>query len=177
LGDGQKIPSKTVIWAAGIRGNRINGLPDNCWNNADRLIVDEFNKVNGLENVYAIGDVCLMKTDEYPSGHPQVAQVAIQQAKALARNINKLLTPRKQRTFHYKNYGTMATIGRHLAVVDLPFIKLRGLLAWYIWMFIHLMAILGVKNKIIVLINWIWSYFTFDQSLRLIIRRNPGEKP
>lgn len=176
LGDDRRIPSKTVIWAAGIRGNRILGLPDICWNNVDRLVVDEFNKIIGLDAVYALGDVCFMKTDEYPSGHPQVAQVAIQQAKNLARNFNKINTTREQKTFQYKNYGTMATIGRNLAVVDLPFIKLRGPLAWYIWMFIHLMAILGVKNKIIIFINWLWSYFTFDQSLRLIIRRNSREK-
>lgn len=172
LSNGQRFPSKTVIWAAGVRGNKINGLPDTVWNNSDRIIVDEYNRIIGMNDAYALGDVCCMQTTSYPNGHPQVAQVAIQQAKNLAKNFKRMAKNAPLKSFDYKNYGTMATIGRHLAVVDLPFIKIRGFFAWFIWMFIHLIAILGVRNKVIVFINWLWSYFTFDQSLRLIIRQN-----
>ena len=175
LSDGEKIPSNTVIWAAGIKGNKIPGLPDFVWNSFDRIKVDEFNAVIGLSDVFALGDICLMESKEYPLGHPQVAQVAIQQADCLAGNLLRKDKNNKLKSFQYKNLGSMATIGRHLAVVDLPFIKLKGIIAWYIWMFIHLMAILGVRNKLVVFINWIWSYFTFDQSLRLIIHRKTNK--
>jgi len=171
LSNGTRIPSKTLIWAAGVQGNKLNGLPEHTWNSSNRLKVDIYNAVKDIHHIYAIGDICLMEDENYLKGHPQVAQVAIQQANNLSLNFKRLEKGLKLIPFRYKNYGTMATIGRHLAVVDLPFIKFRGLLAWYIWMFIHLMAILGIKNKIIVFINWLWSYFTFDQSLRLIIRR------
>jgi NADH dehydrogenase len=164
-----------VIWAAGIRGKRIPGLDDSVWNKFDRLIVDSYNCIKGLNNIYALGDVCIMESDDYPAGHPQVAQVAIQQAKRLAMNFKKMAESKPLGPFKYRNFGTMATIGRHLAVVDLPFLKIRGVIAWIMWMFIHLRAILGVRNKLIIFINWLWSYFTFDQSLRLIIRRNASE--
>lgn len=175
LSNGTRFPSKTVIWAAGIRGKRIPGLEDSVWNKFDRLVVDNYNSIKGMPYIYALGDVCIMEQDEYPAGHPQVAQVAIQQAKNMAANFKKMAVNKPLVPFQYKNFGAMATIGRHLAVVDLPFMKIRGIMAWYIWMFIHLRAILGVRNKLIVFINWLWSYFTFDQSLRLIIRRNAND--
>lgn len=172
LDDNSAIPSRTVIWAAGIQGNRLKGLPDEIFNQQNRIVVDEFNRVTGMKDMYALGDVCIMQTADYPKGHPQVAQVAIQQAANLAVNFKKMEKGSTLLPFVYKDLGTMATIGRHLAVVDLPFIKFRGWFAWYMWMFVHLMAILGVRNKIVIFINWLWSYFTSDQSLRLIIKRD-----
>jgi NADH dehydrogenase len=173
LGDGQNLPSATVVWAAGVKGNIPDGVDKSLIARGNRIKVDRFNKVTGFQNVYAIGDLAYMETPNYPNGHPQVATVAIQQAKLLARNllkINKGRTGLKE--YEYKDKGTMATVGRNLAVVDLPKPKLHfgGWFAWIIWMSLHLMLILGVKNKFFVFINWLYNYFTYDQSLRLIFK-------
>jgi NADH dehydrogenase len=173
LGDGQSIPSATVVWAAGVKGNIPDGVDKRLIARGNRIKVDRFNKVTGFQNVYAIGDLAYMETPNYPNSHPQVATVAIQQAKLLARNllkINKGRTGLKE--YEYKDKGTMATVGRNLAVVDLPKPKLHfgGWFAWIIWMSLHLMLILGVKNKFFVFINWLYNYFTYDQSLRLIFK-------
>ncbi len=168
--DGSKIQSNKVIWAAGIKGNTIKGLsPDTiAWGN--RIKVDAYNKVNELESVFAIGDIAYMEDEDYPQGHPQVAQVAIQQAKNLAYNIQQLEKNKPLKEFRYKDLGSMATIGRNRAVVDLPRFKFQGFFAWVVWLFVHLFALIGVKNRLFVFLNWIWNYFTYDQSLRLIIR-------
>jgi NADH dehydrogenase len=166
LGNGKTIPTKTVVWGAGIIGNNIAGLPENSITRGNRYLVDRTNLVEGCTNIYAIGDIALMKTEKFPNGHPQVATVAIEQAKHLAKNIkNNTNTP-----YEYSDKGSMATVGKHLAVVDLPNIKFQGFIAWLFWMFLHLMLILGVKNKLIIFVNWLWKYFTSDQSLRLIIK-------
>lgn len=170
LSTGKTIDTKIVVWAAGIKGNTIEGLPKELIGPGNRIAVDEFNQVSGIPHVFAIGDIALMKTDKYQRGHPQVATVAIQQAKHLAGNIMALKRQQPMKPFVYKDKGSMATVGRNKAVVDLPFYKFGGVLAWLTWMFLHLMLILGVKNKLMVFINWMWKYFTLDQSLRLIIK-------
>ncbi|HEX2393828.1 MAG TPA: NAD(P)/FAD-dependent oxidoreductase, partial [Bacteroidales bacterium] len=120
--------------------------------------------------IFAIGDIARMIADGYPNGHPQVAQAAIQQARCLSRNLIRLQQNKPLKPFLYRNLGTLATVGRNKAVVDLQFLKFHGLIAWFFWMFIHLMAILGVKNRLLIFINWAYHYFTYDQSLRLIIK-------
>lgn len=173
---GEKIRTNNVVWAAGIKGNSIEGFPQEIYAAGNRLKVNEFNQVESLPNIFAVGDIALMSGDpKFPNGHPQVAQPAIQQGELLAKNLMKIIRKDEPVGFEYKDLGSMATVGRHLAVVDLPFWKFQGAFAWYVWMFVHLMAILGVKNKIMVFINWLWNYITYDQSLRLIIK--PKVKP
>ncbi len=170
LSDGTIIKAKTLIWAAGVSANKIEGLPDEAYGFSNRLKVNQFNLVNGFDNIFAIGDLSLMIDDQYPKGHPQVAQVAIQQANLLTKNLLYSTSEKAMKGFKYKDKGSMATIGRNLAVVDLPFWSFGGFFAWLIWMFVHLMSIVGVKNRFFIFINWTWNYFTKDQSLRLIIR-------
>jgi NADH dehydrogenase len=168
---GEKIRTNNVVWAAGIKGNSIEGFPKEVYAAGNRLKVNKYNQVDGLPNVFAVGDIALMSGDlKFPNGHPQVAQPAIQQGELLAKNLLKILRKEELVGFIYKDLGSMATVGRHLVVVDLPFWKFQGAFAWYVWMFVHLMAILGVKNKVMVFINWLWNYVTYDQSLRLIIK-------
>lgn len=168
--DGSKIQSRKVIWAAGIVGSLVPGMPESSIARGNRLKVDRFNIVEGLDNIYAIGDICLMSEEDFPDGHPQVAQVAIQQAKLLARNLKAKAEGKQMEPFSYRDLGSMATIGRRLAVVDLPNWKFQGTFAWFVWLFVHLFAIIGSRNKLVVFINWVWNYVFYDQSLRLIIR-------
>ena len=168
--NGNKIQTKNLIWAAGVKGNLIKGLPENCVARGNRIKVNRFNEVEGLKDVFALGDIAFMVTDKYPNGHPQVATVANDQADMFYKNLLNFQSNQPLVQFEYKDKGSMATVGRNLAVVDLPFIKFQGFFAWLFWMFLHLMLILGVKNKLLVFINWMWKYFTFDQSLRLIIK-------
>ena len=171
LKSGEQILTKNVIWSAGVTGNRIEGIPKESILGNGRIIVDRFNKVQSLDNVYAIGDVAYMETEKYPKGHPQLANVAIGQGKNLARNIMKIEKNKNSlKMYEYRNLGTMATIGRNKAVVDLPFIKFKGSFAWLVWMFLHLMLILSVRNKLVVFINWAWNYVTKNNSLRLILK-------
>ena len=169
LDNGKEIKTGTVIWAAGVTGNKIEGLPDTSITRGNRIIVDRYNSVNGCDAIYAIGDIAYMETPKYPKGHPQLANVAINQAKCLAKNLKAIQLNNKLTEFEYKDLGSMATIGNHKAVVDLPFIKFEGYFAWLTWMFLHLMLILSVKNKLIIFLNWAWRYFTKDNSLRLIL--------
>jgi len=164
------IQTQTLLWAAGIKPNRIGGLNEENYAPNGRIFVDEFSEVIGCPGVYALGDISLMKEDAFPKGHPQVAQVALQQAKNLAHNLHQIKSGKERKPFRYNDLGSMATVGRKLAVVDLPFIKFQGLLAWLTWLFIHLMAILGVKNKLIIFLDWSWNYLSFDPSLRLLIK-------
>ncbi len=164
------ITTGMIIWTAGIKGNVLEGLRSSCYKKNGRLIVDRYSKVESYENIFALGDISLMTEDKYPSGHPQVAQVAIQQAVLLSENFKRLLRNKPLKEFRYKDLGTMATIGRHLAVVELPYIHFEGVFGWYVWMFIHLMSIIGVRNKLAIFINWAWKYFTYDQSTRIILR-------
>ena len=169
LNTGERIPTKNVIWAAGVTGNIIKGLGDEDVIR-NRYIVDRLNRLKHFENIYALGDVAYMETPLYPNGHPQVANVAINQAKNLGKNVLKSLKDTKYEAvnYEYHDLGMMATIGKNKAVVELPFIKLKGAIAWYIWMFLHLMLILSVRNKLVIFFNWAWSYLTKDTSLRLI---------
>ena len=174
LNDGNVIHTKTVIWAAGVTGNILTGFSGEALTNTNRFKVDRQNKLIGSENVYAIGDIALMETPSYPKGHPQLANVAINQAKLLANNLKSLQQEGRQKDFEYRDLGSMATIGTNKAVVDLPFMHFKGYFAWLTWMFLHLMLILSVRNKLIIFINWAWAYITKDTSLRLILR--PGRK-
>ncbi|MDC8105328.1 NAD(P)/FAD-dependent oxidoreductase [Chryseobacterium sp. PTM-20240506] len=164
---GKEIPSNNVIWAAGVTGNVVEGFPEEKLIR-NRYIVDRYNRVKGYDNIFAIGDIAYMETPKYPHGQPQVANVAINQAKNLGKNLLKS-NESEWKEYEYKDKGSLATIGKHRAVVDLPFIKFQGFLAWYFWMFLHLMLILSVRNKLAVFFNWMWSYFNKDSSLRLII--------
>jgi NADH:ubiquinone reductase (H+-translocating) len=158
LKSGKEIPSNNVIWAAGVTGNVVGGFPE------EKLVI------KGYENIYAIGDIAYMETPKYPQGHPQVANVAINQAKNLGKNLLKKNQNQDEwKEYEYDDKGSLATIGKHRAVVDLPFIKFQGFLAWYFWMFLHLMLILSVRNKLAIFFNWMWSYINKDSSLRLII--------
>src|SRR5690242_15098802 len=171
LKDGSSIPAKTVIWAAGVTGALPPGLDKTIIARGNRLIVDMYSKVKGSTNIYAIGDIAYMETPKYPKGHPQLAATAIQQATVLAKNLESLLRKdTRLEEFEYYDKGTMATVGRNLAVCDIPKPKLHfgGFIAWIIWMSLHLFLILGVKNRFFVFCNWIYNYFTYDQSLRLI---------
>ncbi|PZU89449.1 MAG: FAD-dependent oxidoreductase [Chryseobacterium sp.] len=174
---GNSIPTNNVIWAAGVTGNIIDDFnKENTVRN--RYVVDRFNKVKGYDNIFAIGDIAYMETPKYPQAHPQLANVAINQGKNLARNFKKD-SEKDWTEYEYIDRGSMATIGKHRAVVDLPKFKFQGFLAWYFWMFLHLMLILSVRNKIAIFFNWMWSYINKDSSLRLIIapsKKNPTEQ-
>lgn len=172
IAGGDEIRSKTLIWAAGVKGNKINGLRDDLYIANSRLKVNGFNQLEGYENVFAIGDIAIYSGQpEFERGHPQVAQVAIQQADNLAKNLLKGF--KNAKAFNYKNLGSMATVGRSKAVVDLPGFHFKGFFAWLFWLFVHLMAILGVKNKFFIFVDWMWYYLSFDQSLRLVIKQKP----
>ncbi|WP_299123926.1 NAD(P)/FAD-dependent oxidoreductase [uncultured Tenacibaculum sp.] len=163
--------AETVIWAAGVKGDAIDGLEQDCLiERANRFKVDEYSKVVGYENVYAIGDVACMQTKDYERGHPMMAQPAIQQGELLGKNILAKLKGKKLKPFKYNDKGSMATIGRNKAVVDLPKWKFQGVFAWFVWMFVHLFSLIGFRNKVIVFMNWVYSYIRFDRETRLIIR-------
>jgi NADH dehydrogenase len=170
--DGSKIQTATVLWAAGIKGQIPEGITEVNPVRGNRLPVNKFNELEPYKDIYAIGDVASMVTESYPNGHPQVAPVAMQQADNLAKNLLAGASGKQFTAFNYKDKGSMATVGRNLAVVDIPKPNLHfgGFLAWMIWMALHLMLILGVKNRLFVFLNWVYNYVTYDQSLRLIFR-------
>lgn len=176
LSTGETIKTKTIIWAAGVTGNRIAGFAPEIITPTNRLKVNLINKVFESENIFALGDIAYMETPRFPKAHPQLANVAINQAKLLANNLKNIEQNKPTKNFEYKDLGSMATIGRNKAVVDLPFIHFKGHLAWLVWIFVHLMLILRAKNKIIIFINWAWAYFTKDTSLALILsQQNKNE--
>ena len=170
LSDGATIPTDKVIWAAGVKGNFLEGFPEEVWTRGNRLKVNRFNQIQGYESIFAIGDIAYMEEENWPNGQPQVAQTAMQHAKVLAKNLKLRLKDKSMHPFRYKDLGSMATIGRNRAVVDLPRLKFQGAFAWYVWLAVHLFQILGVKNKLFIFINWLWNYLFYDQSLRLIIK-------
>jgi len=173
LQDGKRIPSSIVIWTAGIKGNIPGGIEKSLIAKGNRIKVDRQCRVVGFENIYAIGDLAFMETPKYPDGHPQVAPVAIQQGDLLAKNFRRIIKKNaKQKEFEYYDKGAMATVGRNLAVVDIskPRLHFGGLFAWLLWMALHLVLILGVKNRFFVFVNWVYNYITYDQSLRLIFK-------
>jgi NADH:ubiquinone reductase (H+-translocating) len=180
LQDGKTIPVATVIWAAGIKGNIPGGIDKTIIARGNRIKTDRQCRVIGQSNIYAIGDLAYMETPKYPNGHPQVAPAAMQQAAMLAQNLKVMERKSNKKElyeFEYTDKGAMATVGRNLAVVDMPIPKaigtklhFGGFFAWLIWMGLHLMLILGVKNRFFVFSNWLYNYITYDQNLRLIFR-------
>ncbi|MFD2327331.1 NAD(P)/FAD-dependent oxidoreductase [Mucilaginibacter galii] len=169
--DGRVIRTKNVVWSAGVMGVVPNGISKDILVRGNRIKTDEISRVAGTKNVFAIGDVGATITADTPNGHPGVAQVAIQQGKQLAKNIVNLVEGKPTEPFKYNDLGSMATIGRNKAVADLGKIKLGGFIAWCIWMFVHLISLLGFKNKVITFIAWLGSYVTYNGGTRLIIRR------
>lgn len=170
--DGTEIPTRTFLWVSGIRANAMPGIDESHLGRGFRFKVDELNRIQGVEDVFVIGDQCLQTSDAaYPNGHPQVAQVAIQQAKNLAKNlklINQGVDSSELTAFRYKNLGSMATIGRNKAVVEIGKFRSQGFFAWVLWLVVHLRSILGVKNKMMVLLNWLWKYVSYNDSIRMI---------
>lgn len=170
--DGTEIHTRTFLWVSGIRANAMPGIDESHMGRGFRFKVDEYNRIPGVEDVFAIGDQCLQTSDAaYPNGHPQVAQVAIQQAKNLAKNLKLIdqgADSRQLTQFRYKNLGSMATIGRNKAVVEIGKFRSQGFFAWVLWLVVHLRSILGVKNKMMVLLNWLWKYVSYNDSIRMI---------
>ncbi|WP_347068824.1 NAD(P)/FAD-dependent oxidoreductase [Flavobacterium sp. WV_118_3] len=162
--------SATVIWTAGVKGAAIKGLKPEALAGNERIKVDECNQVLGDDNIFAIGDIATMVSDTYPMGHPMMAQPALQQGALLAQNILRKIQKQKMKPFVYKDKGSMATIGRNKAVVDLPRWHFNGVFAWFVWMFVHLFSLIGFKNKAVVFMNWVYNYIRFDREGRLIIR-------
>ena len=175
--NGTSLSAKTVIWVSGVTANRFEGLPQESIGHGGRILTDEFNRVKNLYNVFAIGDICLQTETSYPKGYPQVAQVAIQQGKLLASNLQRLANGEIPVPFHYHDKGTLATIGRNKAVADLPHFHTQGFVAWLLWMVVHLRSILGVRNRLEILLNWMWNYLTYDQAIRLIFRNDIPKPP
>ncbi|HEY0297960.1 MAG TPA: NAD(P)/FAD-dependent oxidoreductase [Arachidicoccus sp.] len=169
LGNGKTLQTNTMIWAAGVMGNIPEGIPKESITRGNRIIVNETHEALGLPNVFAIGDISYMETKGWEHGHPQLANVANHQAENLATNFRNMADGQALKPFTYKNPGTMATIGKRKAVVDMPKFHFHGRLAWFIWMFLHLMLILGVRNKFLIFINWMFNYFTNDSTLRVIL--------
>ena len=168
---GLEIPTQTVIWVSGICANTVEGFPAESIGHAGRFLTDRFCRVKGVKDVYAIGDVSLVEGDEeYPLGHPQLAQVAMQQAKTVAKNFKAMSKGKELKPFKYKNLGVMGTIGRNHAVAEISGKKFGGFPAWALWLVVHLRSILGVKNKTFILLNWVWNYINYKQSLRLILK-------
>lgn len=171
LKDGSSIATRTFIWVSGVAAQPVGNLDPSHLGRGKRIVVDAYNRVPGLDGVFSIGDQCIMpEGDEaWPGGHPQLAQVAIQQGKLLAKNLLRLEAGQELKPFRYKNLGTMATVGRNRAVAEFSKMKFGGFVAWLLWLVVHLRSILGVRNKVIVLLNWLWNYISYSQSLRMII--------
>lgn len=176
LDDGSTLSSETLIWVSGVISEKIGGIAPEAVGRGGRLLVNEYNQLQATDDVFVIGDSCLQKEEAYPNGHPQVAPVAIQQGRLLADNLKREQNGKQLLPFRYKNQGSLATIGRNKAVADLKSFKLHGFVAWAVWMLVHLRSILGVRNKIMVLFDWVWSYFTYDQSMRFILYIRPRKR-
>ncbi|UII31400.1 NAD(P)/FAD-dependent oxidoreductase [Fulvivirga ulvae] len=168
--DGENIPAKTMIWTGGVSGAFPEGINDELITKKGRIKADTTGKVKGYERIFALGDVASIETDEYPNGYPQLASVAVQQGKFMAENIIRMSKGKPLKPFKYKNNGTMATIGRKKAVVDLPGLKFQGAAAWLVWLGVHLFSLVGFKNRLVTFINWAWSYIRYDRETRLIIK-------
>lgn len=177
LSDNSTLETMNVFWVAGVRANSIEGLTKEAYGPGNRLLVNLYNCVQGYNNIFAIGDTALMISKEYPKGHPQVVQPAIQQARNLIQNLDRKERGLEMQPFVYHNKGSMATIGRNHAVVELKNLRFGGFPAWAVWLFIHLMSIVGVKNRLFIFVDWMWSYFTYDPSLRVIIKPLRRDKP
>jgi NADH dehydrogenase len=173
LANGQTIPTNVLIWASGVTGRELPGLPKETIVKGRRVEVDEYNRVKGTKNIFALGDICFQTTDPaFPNGHPQLAQVAIQQGEMLAKNLRKLERNEALKPFIYNDKGSMAIISKYKAVVDLPKLFFKGIFAWFVWLFIHIIPLVGFRNKVKLAFSWFWSFISNDPTLRLIIR--PG---
>jgi NADH dehydrogenase len=168
--NGKLLHTQNLVWTAGVKGVIIDGLEASCVNERGRMLIDEYCKVKGYENIYAVGDVACMKCEKYPNGHPQVAPVAIQQAELVSHNFLSAAKHKPLKKFDYFDKGSMATVGRNKAVVEVGKLRFGGFLGWFAWMALHLMLLVGYRNKIVVFINWLWSYLNYDRNIRLIIR-------
>jgi NADH dehydrogenase len=169
--NGETVESATLIWTSGVIAREAPGLPKEMITRGRRILVDEFNRVTGTKNIFSIGDQCFQSGDaNYPNGHPQLAQTAIQQGKLLAENLKNIVAGKLLKPFKYHNKGTMAIIAKYKAVVDLPHGFFKGFIAWFVWLFIHIIPIAGYRNKVKLAFNWFWSFVTNDPTLRLIIR-------
>ncbi len=170
LSTGEILKSKMMIWTAGVTAKKIPGLDDQVFGPGGRILTDRINRVQGQEAVFAIGDLSLIQTEKYPKGHPQVAQVAMQQARQLARNLDRMAKGKPTAAFRYTDKGMMATVGRNLAIADLPLVSFKGFFAWLLWSVVHLISIMGSKNKLFVFLDWATNYYVYDPSLRLLIK-------
>jgi NADH dehydrogenase len=171
LSSGEILKTDTVIWSAGVKGKTISGIPDEKLARGNRYKVDAYNRIEGYDNIFAIGDISYMTTDEaYPNGHPMVATVAQQQGKLLGKNLVQLLENKPLKPYKYLNLGSMATIGRHKAVFEIFGVKMQGYIAWFAWMFLHLMLLVGFRNRVVVLLNWLWNYLSYSRAIRIITR-------
>ncbi len=171
LGDGNTIPSNSLIWASGVVAREVPGILPEQLGHGRRILVDEFNKVTGSENIFAIGDLCLQTSDKnYPKGHPQLAQVAIQQGTLLGKNLKRIVANDELKPFVYKNKGSMAIISKYEAVADLPKVSFTGFFAWLIWLFVHIIPLVGFRHKVELAFSWFWSFISNNPTLRLIIR-------
>lgn len=175
LGDGSSITTEMLIWTSGVIGRSLPGLPQEVIGRGRRVKVNAFNQVFQSENIYALGDICIQETDEaFPKGHPQLAQVAIQQGTLLSKNFKRMVESKPLKEFKYKDKGSMAIISKYDAVADLPTFSIKGFFAWLIWLFIHIIPLIGFRNKVKLAFSWFWSFITNNPTLRLIIR--PAEK-
>ncbi len=174
--DGQQVPTHNLIWTAGVEANPVEGIEQIKETKGNRLPVDRVNRIVGYHNVFAIGDLAAMQTDEYPQGHPQLAPVAMQQGKHLGKNLINIIGQQQPAPFDYTDKGTLATIGRNKAVAELPFGKFKGFVAWFLWMGIHLMSLVGFRNKVVTFFNWISGYFRYDRALRIIQYQKPRKR-
>jgi NADH dehydrogenase len=170
LGSGKPLQTSNLMWAAGVKGQVIEGINPDVVTPAKRMLVDEINRVKGYDNIFAIGDVGCMVMEKYPRGHPQVAPVAIQQGHHLAQNIARLMDKKPTKPFDYFDKGTMATVGRNKALVQVGKINFGGFFGWAAWLFVHLMSLVGFRNRVIILLNWVWNYLSYNSNIRLIIR-------
>jgi NADH:ubiquinone reductase (H+-translocating) len=170
LNNGKSVRTDTVIWTAGVKGNPVDGLAADVTGPNNRILVDEYCRVKGFDSLFAIGDVALMKQDNFPNGHPMVAPVAIQQGDYVSRFILNELEGKQTKAFRYFDKGAMATVGRNKAVMESKGIRMGGFIAWLAWLFVHVMTLVGFRNKLTVTLGWLYNYFTYDRTLRLIIR-------
>lgn len=174
VSSGSRLRSRNVFWVAGVKPNSLKGLDESAYNRG-RLVVNDYNQVEGYDNIFAIGDTALLISDKSPKGHPQVAQVALQMAKRLAKNLNNEVEGINWEKFEYSDRGSLATIGRNAAVADLGKFRFGGWFAWWLWLWVHILSIVGMRNKVSVFIDWVWSYLNYDVSLRLFIRPKPNK--
>ena len=177
MADGNTIETCTLIWASGVIAREVPGLPAESIGRGRRVLVDEYNRVQNFNNIFALGDQCLQTTDaKFPNGHPQVAQVAIQQGELLARNLKKIADKSELKPFSYNDKGSMAIISKYNAVADLPKFSIKGFVAWFIWLFIHVIPLIGFRSKVELAFSWFFSFITNDPTLRLIIRPDANKQ-